>query len=422
MAPQREVVITGIGVVSPIGMGKDPFWQALSAGRSGVRRVGLFEQCGVCAPIGAEIGDFDPKQCVRPRKSLKVMSRDIQLAFAAADMAYADSGLRDKPLDPERVGVVFGAEMIACELPELAVAYRPCIQDGKFDQRLWAAKAMPELYPLWMLKYLPNMPACHIGIACDLRGPNNSLIQGEISSLSALAEAVRVIQRGQADALIAGGTCSRVHPMIWVHQQAMQYSQRADDPAAACRPFDAQRDGMINGEGAGSLVLESRAGALARGAKIYARVLGFAATFEPHRSGQSPNGSAIRRAIRQVLDGAGVSAGQIAYVNAHGMSTTLDDQIEAQAIRDTLGDIPVTALKSYFGNLGAAGGVVELLASVLAFEKGSVPPTLNYQYADPACPVNVIHGHPAEQTGPIVLKLSHSQCGQAVALLLAAPD
>jgi 3-oxoacyl-[acyl-carrier-protein] synthase II len=422
MAPQREAVITGIGVVSPIGIGKEPFWQALSLGHSGVRRVGVFEQCERPAPIGAEVCDFDPKQYVRPRKSLKVMSRDIQLAFAAADMAYADSGLRDKPLDPERVGVVFGAEMIACELPELAMAYRPCIQDGKFDRRLWASKAMPELYPLWMLKYLPNMPACHIGIACDLRGPNNSLIQGEISSLSALAEAVRVIQRGQADAIVAGGVCSRVHPMIWVRYQAMQYSQRGDDPAAACRPFDAQRDGMINGEGAGSLILESREGAEARGAKIYARVLGFAATFEPHRQGQPLRGTAIRSAIRQVLDSTGIAPREIAYVNAHGMSTTLDDQIEAQAIRDALGDVPVTAPKSYFGNLGAAGGVVELAASVLAFEKGCVPPTLNYQYPDPACPVNVIHGQPATQTGPIVLKLSHSVCGQAVALLLAAPN
>ncbi len=179
---------------------------------------------------------------------------------------------------------------------------------------------------------------------------------------------------------------------------------------------------MINGEGAGSLILETRAGALARGAKIYARVLGFAAAFEPRRNGLPPSGAANRSAIRQARDAAGVSAGQIAYVNAHGMSTTLDDQIEAQAIRDTLGDIPVTALKSYFGNLGAAGGIVELAASVLAFEKGSVPPTLNYQYADPACPVNVIHGQPGRQTGPIVLKLSHSLCGQAVALLLAAPD
>jgi 3-oxoacyl-[acyl-carrier-protein] synthase II len=422
MTTQRDAVITGIGIVSPIGIGPEPFWQSLAEGRSGVRRVGLFEQCGAPAPIGAEVADFDPKLYVRPRKSLKVMSRDIQLAFAAADMAYADSGLRDKPLDPERVGVVFGAEMIACELPELATAYRPCIEDGQFDRRLWATKAMPELYPLWMLKYLPNMPACHIGIACDLRGPNNSLIQAEVSSLSALAEAVRVIERGQADALVAGGTCSRVHPMIWVHQRAMQYSQRAGDPAAACRPFDAGRDGMVNGEGAGSLVLESRAGALARGARIYARVLGFAATFEPRRDGRPPNGAAIRRAIRQVLDAAGVSAAEIAYVNAHGMSTTLDDRIEAQAIRDTLGDVPVTALKSYFGNLGAAGGIVELLGSVLAFQKGHVPPTLNYQDADPECPVNVIHGRPGEQTGPIVLKLSHSQCGQAVALLLAAPD
>jgi 3-oxoacyl-[acyl-carrier-protein] synthase II len=422
MSPKREVVITGIGIVSPIGIGKDPFWQSLSEGRSGVRQVAVFQQCGRPAPIGAEIADFDPKQYVRPRKSLKVMSRDIQLAFAAADMAYADSGLRDKPLDPERGGVVFGADMIACELSELAAAYVPCITDGQFDRRLWASKAMPELYPLWMLKYLPNMPACHIGIAEDLRGPNNSLIMGEVSALSAIVEASRVIQRGQADALIAGGVSSRVHPMIWSRYQAMQYSQRGDNPPAACRPFDAQRDGMINGEGAGALILETRAGALARGATIHGRVLGFASTFEPHGTGQPLRGTAIRNAIRQVLDASGIEPRQIAYVNAHGMSTTLDDRLEAQAIRDTLGDIPVTALKSYFGNLGAGSDAVELAASVLAFEKGCVPPTLNYEHPDPECPVNVIHGAPGKQAGPVVLKLSHAMSGQAVALLLGAPD
>jgi 3-oxoacyl-[acyl-carrier-protein] synthase II len=420
MALTREIVITGAGVVSPIGIGPDRFWQSLCDGRSGVRRVAVFEACQRPA-MGAEVCDFDPKQYVRPRKSLKVMSRDIQLAFAAADMAYADSGLAARPLDPERVGVVFGADMIACELPELAAAYRPCIRDGHFDSSLWAARAMPELYPLWMLKYLPNMPACHIGITEDVRGPNNTIVMSEVSSLAAITEAARVIERGQADAIITGGVSSRVHPMIWVHQQELQYSQRADDPAAACRPFDARRDGMINGEGSAAFVLESRTGAEARGAKIYARVLGFASTFEPRRNGQPLRGLAIRNAVRQTLAAAGVRPDQVSYVNAHGMSTTHDDQIEAQAIRDTLGDVPVTAPKSYFGNLGAGAGAVELMASVLGFPGGSAPPTLNYEYPDPQCPVNVVHGGPLSRPGPIVLKLSHSISGQSVALLLGAP-
>jgi 3-oxoacyl-[acyl-carrier-protein] synthase II len=272
-----------------------------------------------------------------------------------------------------------------------------------------------------MLKYLPNMPACHIGITEDVRGPNNTIVMGEVSSLAAITEAMRVIQRGQADAIIAGGVSSRVHPMIWVHQQNLQYTQRGDDPAAASRPFDARRDGMINGEGSAAFILESRAGAEARGAKIYARLLGFASTFEPRRNGQPLRGLAIRSAVRQALAAADVRPDQVAYVNAHGMSTTHDDQIEAQAIRATLDDVPVTAMKSYFGNLGAGAGAVELVASVLGFQEGFAPPTLNYEYPDPQCPVNVVHGGPLSGPAPVVLKLSHAMGGQAVALLLGAP-
>ena len=161
------------------------------------------------------MADFDPKQYVRPRKSLKVMSRDIQLAFAAADLACVDAGLRERPVDPERLGVIFGAALIPGELDELAGTYRSCLVDGKFDFRRWGPAAMAEMFPLWMLKYLPNMPACHIGIGQDARGPNNSITMGDVSSLSALAEAVRILERGQADAMIVGGVGARLHPVVW---------------------------------------------------------------------------------------------------------------------------------------------------------------------------------------------------------------
>ena len=422
MTPTREIVITGIGVVSPIGIGIEPFWSSLCEGRSGVAPFTRFDARGLPVSFGGEVTDFDPVRFVRPRKSLKVMSRDIQLGFAAADMACTDAGLDTQPVDPERLGIVFGSELIACEPAELVNAYRGCLVDGKFDFARWGEQAMAEMYPLWMLKYLPNMPACHIGIARDARGPNNSLTLGEVSSLSAIIEAARVIRRGHADVMIAGGASSRVHPTVCVRSEVFELSRRSSDPAAASRPFDADRDGMINGEGAGAFILESRRHAEGRGAKILARILGSAGTFEPHSNGCLPQGDAVRSAIRQAIRSAGLQATDIGHVNAHGLSTTLDDQLEAQAIRDTLGDVPVTAPKSFFGNLGAGTGAVEMAASVLAIGRRLVPPTLNYARPDPKCPVNVIHTRPMETTNTTALVLNQAHLGHSVAVILAAPE
>ena len=421
MTPTREIVITGVGVVSPIGIGSEAFWRSLVEGRSGVRPVTQFDTASLPAPFGGEVADFDPKQRVRPRKSLKVMCRDIQLAFAAADLASADAGFGAQRPDPERLGVVFGAELMPCEPPELAGAYRKCMVDGAFDFGLWGKAAMAEMYPLWMLKYLPNMPACHIGIAQDARGPNSSLTLGEVSSLAALEEAIRVLQRGHADVMIAGGAGSRIHPTILVRSEVLQVSHRAADPAAASRPFDADRDGLVNGEGAGVFILETREHAEARAARIRARVLGFSGTFEPHGNGRPCEGTGISSAITLALRNAGLGPREVGHVNAHGMSTTDDDRIEARAIRRTLGDVPVTAPKSFFGYLGAGGGAVEMAASVLAFEHGLVPPTLNYDRPDPECPVNVISGRPLPVDKPTALVLNHAQTGQATAVVLAGP-
>ncbi len=421
MSSAREIVITGMGVVSPIGIGAEAFWRSLCEGRSGVRRLALFDGGDLPPPIGAEVIDFEPKRFVRPRKSLKVMSRDIQLAFAAADMACRQAATGAKVIDPERLGVVFGADMIACDLSELHPAFTKCVVDGRFDFARWGPSAMAEMFPLWMLKYLPNMPACHIGIAQDARGPNNSLTLGEASSLAALCEATRILQRGQADVMIAGGAGCRIHPTIWAYRRAYHLSERVDDPASAVRPFDAERDGMVYGEGAGALVLEGRSHAEARGAPILGRIGGFAAGFEPQPGGRNPDGRAVRQAIRQVLGSSGLKPKDIGHVNAHGLSTPLEDRLEAQAIHDALGDVPVTAPKSYFGNLGAGGGAVELITSLLAFQHGEVPPTLNYHKPDPDCPINVIRDEPMALNKPTALVLNQSRIVQSMALLLLAP-
>jgi 3-oxoacyl-[acyl-carrier-protein] synthase II len=422
MGAAREVAITGIGVISPIGIGTAAFWTSLVEGRSGVRLLPWSRQSGLPGLIGAEIHDFVPAKMIRQRKALKVMSRDIQLGVAAADAACAEANLASAGIDPDRLGVIFGADLIAADLSELTEAYRACSEDGTFEFAAWGPKGLPLMYPLWMLKYLPNMPACHVGILHDARGPNNTHTLGEISGLTALAEAVEVIRRGQADAMIAGGASSRIHPSVFVRNWSRQVSRRCDDPAAACRPFDASRDGMVFGEGAAAALLEVREHAVARGAKCLARILGSATAFEPLQPGRPAEGRAVRDAIRRALVRSGLKPADIGHVNAHGLSTVLDDQVEAKAVRETLGDVPVTAPKSYFGNLGAAGGAVEMVASVLAFQRGVIPPTLNYDRPDPECPIRVVHGSPVPLGQPTAMLLNHCGRGRAAAMVLAGPD
>ena len=423
MESARDVVITGIGVLSPIGIGSAAFWASLIEGRSGVCSLGWFDQSDRPSPPGGLVPDFDPARYVRPRKALKVMSRDIQLAVAAADLACTEAGLAQGAPDPDRFGVVFGADMIAVELGELAGAYRACMVDGRFEFGRWGQRAMSDLFPLWMLKYLPNMPACHVGILHDARGPNNTLTMAEASSLAALAEAYEIIRRGQADVILAGGASSRIHPMVYVRNAGRQTSQRHADPAGACRPFDADRDGMVHGEGAAVFALESRQHAESRGAggRVLARVLAGTCTFRPPHADGTVRGEAIRGAILTALAAARLGPSDLGHVNAHGLGTTLDDEREAEAIRETLGDVPVTAPKSCFGNLGAATGAVELAASVLGLGQGLIPPTRNYHRPDPRCPVRVVHGQAQAAERPTVLALNHAASGQAAAMVLAGP-
>jgi len=418
MSPAREAVITGLGVISPIGIGTNAFWNSLCAGQSGVRKLAAFDTRGGFLHFGAEVLDFDPKEYVKPRKSLKVMSRDIQFGVAAADMARSDAGLTEGQVDPERFGVVFGADLMHCQLEDVENAYRRCTIDGRFDFSLWGKYAMEDVFPLWMLKYLPNMPACHIAIAHDARGPNNSHSLAEASALAAMSEACRVIERGHADVMITGGTCSRIHPTIWVRSSLLPVSRRNEAPERASRPFDAGRDGFVNGEGAAALILESREHALSRGAKILATVRGLGASFEAPQNGRPLEGVATRRAISRALRTADLTPRDVGHINAHGMSTLDDDRAEAQAIRAELGDVPVTALKSFFGSLGAAAGAVETVASLLALEQGQVPLTLNYERPDPACPVNVVHREPLRGSPKTALLLNQAPMGQSVAVLI----
>ena len=415
------MVITGIGVLSPIGMGREAFWAALCRGQSGVGLIESFDASGLPVSIAAEVRDFEPKRHVVNRKQLKVMCRDAQFGVAAAALACRDADIRTGRIDPERFGVVLGADRICTSLDDSEPTYRACTVDGRFDFSRWGSVGMAASFPLNFLKVLPNMIASHVSIAVDARGPNNTIHQSEASGLLAVAEAASAIRRGAADVMLAGGASSQLNPFDCIRHCVMgNISHRQDDPAAAMRPFDADRDGQVWGEGAAAFILESRAHAEARGATILARLRGAASACDPPAGRAS--GLGLRRAMRIALAEAKVDARQLGHVNANGLSTREDDWIESQAICDVAPDVPVTAPKSYFGNLGAATGVMEMAVSVLALGTGLVPPTLNYRRPDPQCPVQVIHGEPLASSNAAALLVNRTGIGQAVAVVLAGPD
>lgn len=403
-------------------MGREEVWSAIDQRRSGVRVHERMAATDWPAPFGGIIRDedFDPKQWVKPRKSLKVMAREIQLAFAAGEQAWDHAGLEDTPVDPERMGVVFGAGLMYCPPEELEPSYQACLKEnGEFDYEQWGPAGMRELFPLWMLKYLPNMSACHTGIRRDARGPTNTIAHGDASSLMALAEAESMIARGATDLMFIGASSSRLNQLDPLWREGAAAWSAGVDPAEACRPFDKGRTGAVCGEGAAVVVLENEDHARRRGVRPIARVASVAVRNEAVLPGRPPAGAAIRNAVEAALQQAGVAPEELAFVSAHSGGSVEQDQVEAQALRATVGDAPVTAPKSFIGNTGASGGSVELAMTLAALERGVVPPTLNFQTPDPNCPVNVA----AELTPTdkrAVLKLNYNLMGQAVATVLVA--
>ena len=420
-ASSRRTVITGVGVLSPIGLDAAAFWRSLLEGRSGVRPIRAFDVSALPVRFAGEVSEFtDAKNYVdkSQRKSLRMMARTIQLAVAAAQCAMNDGAVDKSKLVPERFGVEFGAGLIASELPELADAARVSTncQPGRVDLEKWGSLGLEVIQPLWMLKYLPNMLACHVSILHDARGPNNSLTEGDAAGLLAMGEAYRILTRDQADFFLAGGAESKINPLSLVRQCLFeQLSRRNDAPEKACRPFERDRDGLVIGEGAGVFAMEDLGHARRRGARIYAEVVGFGSAFSPELRGDG-----LARAVRAALNEAGIGPEEVDHVNAHGLATKASDEWEAHNLQSVFGasNTPVVAVKSSIGNLGAAGGPTELAASVLGLHHGLRPATLNYDEPDPACPVAVTAGAPRPVTRPYVVKVSFTQMGQCGALVL----
>ena len=390
----RRVVVTGIGVISPIGIGTAAFWANLTAGVVGVKRIASYDPSGFPSQIAGEvpaykINDFVPKSY---RKATKVMARDIELAVIAADDAFKDSGLKSKAytdaptITPERFGCNIGAGLISVDLAELTEAMhvaRDSADPSKLDLKKWGGEGMQQLTPLWLLKYLPNMLACHVTIVHGLKGPSNTITCADASSHLAIGEAFRTIQRGDADLAICGGAETKVVPMALMRQVLLKRvtTQHNETPDQAVRPFDAAATGTAVAEGGGLLVLEDYEHAKARGAKIYCEVVGFGASQDTYSTTlPDPKGHAYGKAVQKALAEANLPPTAVDLLVPCGVGIAGHDRAELAGLHTVfgggLGRVPLSPIKAQTGNL-AAGSGIEAATAALAVHHGVIPPAKN---------------------------------------------
>lgn len=424
---EKQVVITGIGVVSPIGVGVEAFTSSLNAGQSGIAQVELLPYTPFPSHIAGEVKNFSASKYAKTKeqkKGIKVMCREIQLGVVSASLALDHAGIQDGQINPERLGVDFGANLMLSPPEDLASACFACIdeQTQEFQFSRWGKQGMGEMFPLWLLKYLPNMPACHIGIAADARGPNNSITLDEASGCLVMGEAFRVIARGHADVMISGATGTRLHAVKSMHATMWdKLASPTDDPTKAVKPFDLRRSGEAVGEGACTLILEEASHAAQRGAKVLGHVLGAGSSCVLGKDGKPNIRQALVQAMQAALRDAGLQPKDMGHINANASGSPDGDRDEAAATHDVFGPdaerVPVTAFKSYLGNSGSGCGPLEIAASLIGLQQGVVLPTLNFETPDPACRLNVVHGKPLAVTNKTFLKTSVTRMGQASAVV-----
>ena len=423
----RRVVVTGLGVVAPNGVGKDAFWSACVNGRSGVGPIRSFDASGHPVKIAAEVLGFDAASYLSNghRKSLKVMSRAMQFGVGAAAMAAQDSGLELARQNPERVGVVMGTGIVPVDLAELTPALMDaCDENGRLQPARLGQHGGSALFPLWILRHLPNMVAAHISLLLNAQGPNSTVTTACAAGTQAVGEAFRLIDRGDADIIFAGGADSRMDPLLLLAYTALGALSRAErPPAEVSRPFDAYRDGFVLGEGAGVLVLEELEHARQRDATIYAEVLGFGSSFDAYGvTKPDPEARGAARAIEWALKEARVDHRDIDYINAHGTSTRLNDQMETVAVKRVFGEgsraLPLSSIKSMVGHLIGAAGAVEAAALALTLKDGVLPPTINLTQRDPECDLDYVPNTARDYPIRTAMSTSFGFGGQNAALVM----
>jgi 3-oxoacyl-[acyl-carrier-protein] synthase II len=379
---EHRVAVTGLGVVTPVGVGLEEFWEGLKAGRNGVSRVTHFDPTDFSSHMAAEVKDFDPKEWV-DAKSARRMDRFTQFSLASSKMALEDSGLFDASFDENRAGVIIGSGIGGSDTIEKA-------------HSSLSEKGPKSLNPFFVSKALINMAACAVSIKYGLKGPLSAPSVACSTGANAIGEAFRIIQRGDADIMLTGGSEACVTPLAFGGFCATRsMSRRNDCVEKASRPFDRNRDGFVMGEGAGVVVLEKLEHAHSRGARIYAELVGYGNAADAfHFTAPEPNGEGMARVMRKTLKDAHINPEDIEYINAHGTSTVLNDKIESKAIMKVFGEyakkLKLSSIKSMIGHLLAAAGAVEFVSTVMSVYTGIFPPTINYEESDPECPLDYV--------------------------------
>lgn len=378
----KRVVVTGMGVISPIGTGLNKFWEALISGASGVDRITQFDASDYKVQIAGEVKDFNVGDYI-DKKEARRMDRFVQFAVAASKMATDDAGLDLNNEDSERIGVVIGSGIGGISTV--------------FEQsKILLERGPGRVSPLTVPMKIINMASGQVAMAFGFKGFNSSVVTACASSNNAIGDSFRLLKNGELDVIVTGGTEAAIVPISIAGFSAMKaLSTYNDEPQKASRPFDAKRDGFVMGEGAGILVLETLEHAKARGAKIYAEIVGYGVTCDAyHITAPDPEGLGAAKAMKKAMDEAGLTPEDISYINAHGTSTPLNDKLETLAIKKVFGkrayDIPISSIKSMIGHLLGAAGGVEAVASVLTVFHGIIPPTINYENPDPECDLDYV--------------------------------
>ncbi len=438
-------MITGLGTVTGLGIGAEALWEGLLAGRTGIGPISAFNPEGFDCQFAAEVRDFNTKDFVpkKYRKATKVMARDIELAVGAAMLAVQDAGLVTRGTDPDapptyppaRCGAQIGAGIIAAEANELTEALEKAVDDtGRFSLKLWGEAGMNHLTPLWLLKYLPNMLACHVTIIHDCQGPSNTITCGEASSLLSIGESTRVIERGDADVCFTGGAESKVNLLHLMRQHLLgklAAARNGATPEAIVRPFDADdahAGGCVIGEGGGILLIEAHETAARRGARAYAEIIGFGSSIAPHvdpetgalAAGPARDGQAIQWAIENALEDAGIGAERIDAIVPTGLGVKAWDRAEKTALRTVFGErlanLPLVTTKPAVGNCGAGCGGVDLAVAALCLKHGKLPARLHAGTPTRGLDAGAAPARGAALTHMLVF--SASECGECVAIVL----
>lgn len=424
----RRVVVTGIGLVTPLGADVETVWRRLLNGESGVGRITLFDASNFATQIAAEVKDWDISAIGENPEDWKLQNRHTKFAIGAGYQAMKDAGLLGDDgtnLAPERFGVYTGAGEGAQNFDDFAeMTLAGLEENGGFDEAKFIAKGLEILNPVLELEQEPNMPAAHLAAYFGAKGPNVNCLTACAASAQAIGEAAELIRRDEADVMIAGGAHSMIHPFgVTGFNLLTALSVSNDEPEKASKPFDKRRDGFILGEGAGMLVLEELEHAKKRGAKIYGEIAGYGATSDAYRiTDTHPEGRGAISCMKLAIEDAGLTPDDVDYINAHGTSTGVNDRVESLSIREVFGprayQIPVSSTKSMTGHLIAAAGATECAYCLLAIRDNVAPPTINFEVRDPDCDLDYVPNVKRNVKIDVALSNSFGFGGQDVSLLV----